>query len=71
MRAAEQGVGHFAETLAAPAGHFDLLFEAKKFFDDNAIQFEGRGAVGPQNIGHGATLAQAGLPRRRFGILLN
>ena len=61
--AAEQGVRDFAEAFAAPADHFDLLFQAQKFFDDCPLQFEGPRAVRSQNIGHWASLAQIGPPR--------
>ena len=54
---AEQRIGHFAEALFTPAGHFDFLLEAEKLFDDFGIQFEGGRAVGPQNIRHRAALA--------------
>ena len=41
------GVRYFAETFAAPADHFDLLFQAQKFFDDRTLQFEGAQSRSP------------------------
>jgi hypothetical protein len=44
--AAQRGVGHGAETLAAPAFNLNFLFEAKELFDHFAVEFEGIGLVG-------------------------
>lgn len=55
--AAAHGVGYFAEADTAPAGHFDLLFEAQEFTDNFTIEGQCFRAVGPQNIRDRAALA--------------
>ena len=69
--AAQHRIGDFAEAFTAPADYLDLLLEAKKLFDNFAVQFQRSGLVGYQDFGHGAGLAEAGLPGRRVGISFN
>jgi len=44
--AALHGIGHSAETGTAPTFNLNLLLEAKEFFDNFAVKFEGIGLVG-------------------------